>query len=182
MASEEEELMIALKLGPEQIQTIIAQTDALTREHGRLASILAAEQAEALANDAEAFPDPGMWKAFQKLGDQLEAQFAYQLRLAKALLALEESLREQRAGLKHSSGPAFPCPNYAEILARLLADPESFAGPDGRVAKELEETVAIDKAFTAEQWAAVSNSSRFYAAVCCLKLSLAQQAKVLGSN
>jgi len=59
--------MIALKLSPEQIQTIMAQTDALTREHGRLASILAAEHAEALANDAEAFPDPETWKAFQKL-------------------------------------------------------------------------------------------------------------------
>ena len=73
-------------------------------------------------------------------------------------------------------------PERAEILTRLLADPESFAGPDGQVAKELEETVAIEVPFTAEQWAAVSNASRFYAAVCCLKLSLAQQARALGSN
>jgi hypothetical protein len=70
----------------------------------------------------------------------------------------------------------------AKILARLLADPERFAGPDGARAKELEETGTTDIPFTAEQWAVLSNSCRFYAAVCCLKISLAQQAKVLGSN
>ena len=73
-------------------------------------------------------------------------------------------------------------PQAAKILTRLLADPESFAGPDGVLAKELEETGTMEIAFTAEQWAALSNSSRFYAGVCCLKLSLAQQAKALGSN
>ena len=73
-------------------------------------------------------------------------------------------------------------PQAAKILARLLADPESFAGPDGVLAKELEETGTTEIPFTGEQWAALSNASRFYAAVCCLKVSLAQQAKALGSN
>ncbi len=73
-------------------------------------------------------------------------------------------------------------PQSAKILTRLLTDPESFAGADGVLAKELEETGKTDIPFTAEQWAALSNSSRFYAAVCCLKLSLAQQAKAVGSN
>ena len=46
-------------------------------------------------------------------------------------------------------------PQSAKILTRLLTDPESFAGADGVLAKELEETGKTDIPFTAEQWAAV---------------------------
>ena len=72
-------------------------------------------------------------------------------------------------------------PKSAEILARILADPESFTLQDDRLIKDLEAST-MSTAPTAEQWAALSDSTRFYLAVACLKLSLAQQRAGLGSS
>jgi hypothetical protein len=75
--------------------------------------------------------------------------------------------------------PAMPCrlllsvqthcimlagPQSAKILARLLTDPGSFTVRDEELVKELE-AGTLDTPPTAEQWAALSNSSRFYVGV-----------------
>jgi hypothetical protein len=72
----------------------------------------------------------------------------------------------------------------AEILARLLDDPEIFTVQDEALIEEFE--TKLGSALSPEQCIAfenaLSNSARFYLAVAALKLSLAQQGKVLGSN
>jgi hypothetical protein len=73
-------------------------------------------------------------------------------------------------------------PQSAKLLARLLADPESFTVKEEEIVKGLEEIATMEIPFTAEQWAALSDSSRFYMGVACLKAALAKQAKELGSN
>jgi hypothetical protein len=72
-------------------------------------------------------------------------------------------------------------PQSAKLLAQLLADPGSFTARDEEFVKELQ-AGTMDTPPTAEQWAALSNSSRFYMGVACLKVALAEQGKVLGSN
>lgn len=73
-------------------------------------------------------------------------------------------------------------PQSAKILARLLADPESFTVREEEVIKQLEKAGALSKGPTSEQWAALSDGSRFYMGVACLKAALAEQGTVLGSN
>jgi hypothetical protein len=73
-------------------------------------------------------------------------------------------------------------PRSAKLLARLLADPDSFTVKEEQVLKGLEEIASMEIPFTAEQWAALSDSSRFYLGVACLRAALAQQGKELGSN
>jgi hypothetical protein len=73
-------------------------------------------------------------------------------------------------------------PQSAKLLARLLADPESFTVKEEEIVKGLEEIATMEIPFTAEQWAALSDSSRFYMGVACLKAALAKQGKELGSN
>ena len=63
----------------------------------------------------------------------------------------------------------------AEILERLLADPDSFLEN-----AELEE--ADWHPPKPGQWTALSRNVRLLAAVAWLKISLAQQRKALGSN
>ena len=72
-------------------------------------------------------------------------------------------------------------PQSAEILERLMADPDSFVLQDLEMIEELEIDTA-STAPTAGHWAALSNSTRFFLAVACLKFNLAWQRKALGSN
>jgi hypothetical protein len=72
-------------------------------------------------------------------------------------------------------------PQSAKILARLLTDPESFTAREEELVKELE-AGTMDTPPAAEQWAALSNSSRFYMGVARLKAALAEQGKVVGGN
>jgi hypothetical protein len=72
----------------------------------------------------------------------------------------------------------------AEILARLLADPESFTVQEEALIVEFQ--TLKERALTPHQCArfeaALTASARFYLAVASLKLSLAEQGKVLGSS
>jgi hypothetical protein len=72
-------------------------------------------------------------------------------------------------------------PRSAKILARLLADPGSFTVREEELVKELQ-AGTTDAPPTSEQWAALSDSSRFYMGVACLKAALAEQGTGLGSN
>jgi hypothetical protein len=71
-------------------------------------------------------------------------------------------------------------PQSAKILARLLADPGSFTVREEELVKEELQAGTMGTPQTAEQWAALSDSSRFYMGVACLKAALAEQGKVLG--
>jgi hypothetical protein len=114
--------MVALKLGPKDLQAVLAKTEELAAEHGRLARMVSADNVE----DAENFPDPAVWKAFKYIEAELDAQLAYHIKLGVAILALEKSLQQQLASLESGpSKPTFPRPNYAELFERMSVDPFS---------------------------------------------------------
>jgi hypothetical protein len=76
-------------------------------------------------------------------------------------------------------------PQSAEMLKRVLADPESYTVKEETLIEEFEAKLRRC-ALIPEQYArfeaALSDSARFYLAIACLKVSLAQQSKALGSN
>ena len=82
-------------------------------------------------------------------------------------------------------------PQSAEILARLLTDADSFTiAEDRRIAELQTKLEAMSAVLQPVEWEQLENQllpllskdTRFSLAVACLKASLAQQRKALGSN